>query len=73
LLQKYKVYEYLKIAEGLASSNYKLFNDEIEKYNKLWIVRKLYFFMQDLKLIFNRNLFKKVFQAINLEEEEIIN
>lgn len=63
------MYEYLKIAEGLASSNYQLFNSEIEKYQKLWITRKLYFFMQDLQLIFNRNLFKKVYQVINMDKK----
>ena len=73
LFQKYELFEYLKIAEGLATCNYKLFNKEVESYNKLWIVRKLYFFMQDLKLIFNRNLFKKVYQVINEDQEVIQN
>ena len=36
----------------------------IEKYTKLWVKRGLYFFMEKLKLIFYRNLFKRVYQLV---------
>lgn len=54
------MYEYVEIIQAIKVGNLKKFNDNMQKFQRLWIKRGLYFVMDKLQQILLRNLFKLI-------------
>lgn len=61
LLQKYSLYEFLPLVEGIRNGDLRSFNDALLKYQDLFIRRGTYLLLEKCKTVCYRNLFKRVF------------
>ena len=51
LITNYQMYEYVEIIQAIKVGNVKKFNDNMQKFQRLWIKRGLYFVMDKLQQI----------------------
>jgi len=71
LLEKYQLKEYIKISDAIRNGDVKSYNEELEKYEELYISKGVYLVMDKLKLIVYRNLFKKTVKIINPQDARL--
>jgi nuclear mRNA export protein PCID2/THP1 len=56
-----KLIEYTELISAVRYANLKQFNMVIEKYQRKWLKRGLFFVIEKLRLLVYRNLFKHVY------------
>ena len=64
LLKKYQLKEYIEISRAVRTGNLKKFNEELAKYEELYISKGVYLVMDKLRAVTYRNLFKKVVKIL---------
>ena len=52
--------EYMQLTKSIISGNFNLFEESMEKYQKVWIKRGLYLLMEKIRLLVWRNFLKRV-------------
>lgn len=62
LIKDYKMYEYIDIIQAIKTGNLKIFNENMQRFQRLWIKRGLYFVMDKLQQILLRNLFSLIYR-----------
>ena len=65
LLKKYRLKEYINISKATRSGDIRGFNEELERYEELYISKGVYLVMEKLRYVTYRNLFKKAQRILN--------
>eukprot|EP00590_Aulacoseira_subarctica_P007648 CAMPEP_0172417244 /NCGR_PEP_ID=MMETSP1064-20121228/3771_1 /TAXON_ID=202472 /ORGANISM="Aulacoseira subarctica , Strain CCAP 1002/5" /LENGTH=331 /DNA_ID=CAMNT_0013155455 /DNA_START=1 /DNA_END=996 /DNA_ORIENTATION=+ len=60
LLEKYKMYEFWPLVEGIRTGNLRVFNEGLMKSQELFIRRGTYLLLEKCKMICYRTLFKRI-------------
>jgi hypothetical protein len=60
LLTKYNLDEYKSLAKAVREGNLKLFEEEVHRYQHLFVQRGVYLIVEKLKIITYRNFFKRI-------------
>ena len=68
LLEKYGLYEFVPILNGMRSGNLMEFSDGLVKHQDLFIRRGTYLLLEKCKMICYRNLFKRVYKIVGKEQ-----
>lgn len=68
LLEKYSLYEFLPLLNGMRTGNLMEFSDGLTKNQDLFIRRGTYLLLEKCKMICYRNLFKRVYSIIGKEQ-----
>ena len=50
----------MQLTKSIISGNFKLFEESMDKYQKVWIKRGLYLLMEKIRLLVWRNFLKRV-------------
>ena len=70
-LNKYALKEYEGITKAIITGNIKLFNQQFELYEELFINKGVYLIVDKLKTVIYRNLFRKVYKIVNKNQIKI--
>eukprot|EP00826_Nyctotherus_ovalis_P053254 TRINITY_DN6893_c0_g1_i12.p1 TRINITY_DN6893_c0_g1~~TRINITY_DN6893_c0_g1_i12.p1 ORF type:complete len:441 (+),score=110.30 TRINITY_DN6893_c0_g1_i12:80-1402(+) len=65
LLKRYRLKEYISISRAIRSGDIGKFNEELEKYEELYVSKGVYLIMERLRYVTYRNLFKKIQRIVN--------
>mmetsp|Transcript_31789 Transcript_31789/g.71289 ORF Transcript_31789/g.71289 Transcript_31789/m.71289 type:complete len:411 (-) Transcript_31789:24-1256(-) len=68
LLEKYGLFEFVPILNGMRSGNLMEFSDGLVKHQDLFIRRGTYLLLEKCKMICYRNLFKRVYKIVGKEQ-----
>lgn len=64
LLQKYKLLHFVRLSDSVKQGNLIAFNEEMNRYQEVFIHKGTYLILEKLKTLIYRNLFKKIYQTV---------
>ena len=65
VLEKYSLYEFIPLVEGIRKGDLRTFSDGLLKYQDLFIRRGTYLLLEKCKTVCYRNLFKRVYKIMS--------
>ena len=68
VLEKYSLYEFVPLLNGMRSGNLMEFSDGLMKNQDLFIRRGTYLLLEKCKMICYRNLFKRIWKIVGTEQ-----